>query len=131
MGGDGRKSGFKAVMKKWCLAASIVLLTIASACGTVPDYSREGATEEDIEADLGRCETQARLLTNREEVITHDIRSARTDSLRPGAADFINEVQDLAPQRHYADIVDECMVRSGYDSNRLETRSLWQRIVGE
>lgn len=91
-------------------------LLALGACATMPGYQKEGADADETEATYDSCRRQARSLTNREEVITHDIRSARTPSMRPGAAAFIDEMEDLGPRRRLGDIVDDCMRRQGYQS---------------
>ncbi|MCZ6604764.1 MAG: hypothetical protein O7A03_06430 [Alphaproteobacteria bacterium] len=111
------------------------VMALLAACATMPVYERDGAGPEEIAAAIDSCRGQARQLTNRDELITEDIRAARPPSLRPGAADFIDEIEDLGPRRRFEDIVDDCMRRQGFTSNRPEQtrlgRGLWEKIKGE
>lgn len=85
-----------------------------TACLGSGEYVRDGATEEDLSADLNGCRAQANLLSQKDDEISQDISAAMPESLRAGNTDFFQEVDDIEPRRTYENIVDECMNRRGY-----------------
>ena len=115
-------------MSKLAMAIAVTGILAVGGCAALPTYVKEGVSEDDHNSDLDSCTRQAQLLTNREELITQDIRAAREPSLRGGGGDFVHEVEDLAPRRNYENIVGECMTRKGYETERLGdtgVRGLW------
>ena len=100
---------------RFCIMTGAGALALAACVGT-SQFTKDGASESEIRDDLSSCQNQARTLSSKDDDITQDIKAAHRESIRSGVTEFVNEVDDIEPQRLYENVVDECMNRLGYHS---------------
>ena len=91
----------------------IFVLSLAACGGTSAAWVKEGASQEQMRADLAACRSQAESAIGRNESFTRDIRSS-TRGGREDTRSIVSETRDRKTARSFDTIFSRCMAARGY-----------------
>ena len=92
------------------LVVLVPLLVAACAGG---QWVREGATDEQLSADLSTCRSLAQVQTDRDRQIDADIRAARSTTF-PDRVNLRDQVRSAGVEQRFGEVLETCMRRRGY-----------------
>lgn len=96
----------------------LLVTLVVTACSSVSaDFTKAGATKEQLRADNAACRTEADAQTGHDADITHDIRSGDTRD-RSGTSQLLRQTRDAGVERRYDRIFATCMKARGYTQKK-------------
>lgn len=91
----------------------VVLVPLLVAACAGGQWVREGATEEELRADLDMCRSVAQVQTDRDRQIDEDIRAARSTTF-PDTVRLRDQVRSIGVEQRFDEVLETCMRRRGY-----------------
>ena len=97
--------------RRTCFLA--LTLAVTACAGLGADWSKPGASRDDVRADNAYCRGEAEAVIGREAQVTHDIRSGGSSG--PSDVRVLSEqTRDIGMERRYDSIFERCMRSRGY-----------------